>query len=729
MPVILWVLLPILVVHAVLWYRNRRALRFQLLLDVILLLLFAPALGRALVLDPVRCLQSSPPFAAWQWSPDTELQPTQSDLVLQLHPWWEEARRQLREGRVPWIAPHIGGGVPLVGNGQTGLLAPVMLPVWVLGPERGTTVMAVWKVEAAALGTFLLLAVAWRLRFLAAAVGGLAWGIGPFLEGWLLSPLAWSLAALPWVWWLVAAALRRRAGWRGVAAAGVLCGWLMGCGLNPESAAIVVGSALLAGVVLHPRRWPRLAVVAALAAVVAAILAWPALENIAVSSKAQAYRAANPNLAPLPWALREAALEQMLLPAVHGHPGHGTWHGPYPYAAGALGIGGAALALIFAGSVRRRHRRMLAASLAALAVAAVLAFRLPPLDLLLVRLPPLDRMTLPRFGLLVPWGLALWAALAAHGGPAAGLRRRLAWLLPIGLIAAGIAAGWGWGAWSLVLALSAGAAAVASLLLLIRCPRWLPAAVAAELVLLAVGVNPTAAPADEVPRVPVLARLQERCRADPGRVIGLGGVLPPNVAARYGLADLRSFDPLRPWPLARLHALLGAGNPVLPGPLRSAPPRLLGAWSVRYLLTAPEAAATGWETVDEGDGVRVWRNPFWQPEVRLAGRTVELPQEAGWNLLADDPALLTEAVVVPAGTGVVSATERRLEVLRRWPDRLAARVSCNGPCLLVLAQPWAPGWGARVDGERRPVVRTDLAGLGVVCPAGRHEAVLSYQPW
>jgi hypothetical protein len=728
MAVILWALVPILVVHAVLWLRNRGALRFQLLLDIILLVLFGPALSRGLVLDPVRCLQTSPPFAAWHWSPDTTLQPTQSDVVLQFHPWWEEARRQIIRGHLPLLAPHIGGGVPLLAQGQTGFFAPVMAPVWALGPERGTTVMAVWKIEAAALGTFLLLTVAWRLRSWAAAVGALAYGAGPFMMAWLLVPLAWSVAAVPWLWWLLSWVLRGRFRLR-TPVAGLLCGWLVGAGLHPESATIVVGSALLAGLVLHPRRWRRLAVVGAISLATAVVLAWPTLRTIAASSKASAYRATNPNLAPLPWSLRRAALEQMLLPAVHGHPGRGTWHGPYPYAAGALGIGGAALALIVAGGVRRRHRRLLAAALAALGVAAVLAFRLPPLDLLLVRLPPFDRMTLPRFGLLVPWGLSLWAAAAAHGGAAGTLRRRLAWLLPAGLIVAALAACRGWGGWDLALALVAGVAAAAALLLLSPRPRWLAAVVTVELVLLAIGINPTAAPADQTPRPPVLARLQERCKAEPGRIIGLGEVLPPNVAVRYGLADLRSFDPLRPWPLARLHALLGADNPVLPGPVRSAPPHLLGAWSVRYLLTLPDAAAPGWEAVDQGDGIRVWRNPFWQPEVRLAGRTVELPEEAGWNLLADDPAVLTDGVVVAAGTELVSASERRLEVLDRRPDRLVARVTCNGPCLLVLAQPWAPGWRARVDGVRRPVVRADLAGLGVVCPPGRHEAVLAYRPW
>ncbi|NOZ93734.1 MAG: YfhO family protein [Acidobacteria bacterium] len=730
MAVILWSVLPILIVHLALHRWMRRALGFQLLLDLALLVLFGPILARGLVLDPVRCLERSPPFAAWRWDPRTGLQSTQSDLVLQLHPWWEEARRQMLRGRLPLIAPHVGAGTPLLANGQSGVLAPVMAPVWFLGPERGTTVMAVWKVEAAALGTFLLLAAGWRLRLAAAALGGAVWGLAPFTMGWLLSPLAWSLAAMPWIWWMVSSSLRRRAGrWAPMLVGGVL-GAVMGWGINPESAAIVVGSALLAGLILRPRRWRRLVLAAAVAAGVAAVLALPTLRLIGASSKARAYAAANPNLAPVPLAIRALVAGQTILPAALGNPGRGSWAGPYPYAAGALGVGGVAMVLLLAGGAGWRRRRYLLAALAALGVAAVLAFRLPPLDWILVRVPPFDRMTLPRFGMLVPWSLALMAALALDGKPARAWRRFAGWVLAAILLGAG---GWllgrGLGGLDAVCVLSTGVAACLALLLLPSHRHVLPWLAAAELLLLAQGINPAAVPADTLPEPPVLRRLVERAADRPGRICGLGGALPPNLAARYGLADLRSFDPLRPWPLARLHALLGAPDPVLPGPLSSAPPHLLGAWSVRWLVTPAGTPAPGWEPVDRGDGVRVWRNQDWLPEIRVVGRTVETGEEAGWSLLARDPPWLDEAAVVPRGQGSASAGQVSLEVEERSPARILARVDCDGPCLLVAARAWAPGWVARVDGRSAFLVRANMAGLGVVAPAGTHEIELRYHAW
>lgn len=728
MAVALWTLLPLLVIHVILAAWIRRAFPFQLLLDLVLIGLFGTIIVRGLDLNPVRCLETAPPFVSWTWQKDTALQPTQSDVVLQLHPWWAEARRQILAGHFPAIAPHIGGGVPLAANGQCGVLAPVMLPVWVLGPERGTTVMAVWKVEAAGLGMFLFLAVGWRLRRWSAALGGVLWGAGPFILGWLLSPLAWSLAALPWVWWLVAAGLRGRLRWGRVIGGAAALGWFMGAGINPETAAIATGSALLAGFVLHPRRWVRLLLIAGVAASVTIALAFPMVRTIAASSKAKSYAAANPNLGRLPVSMRIAAAEQLLVPMVHGNPGYGTWRGPYPYAAGAIGIGGVGIIALLAGGIRRRHRRYLAAALSVLGLAAILAFRIPPLDGLLVRLPVLRFMTLPRFALLIPWGVSLWAVLAFDGFLAGHRRPRAAWIgaaLLLGLTIVLVGPGSPASVW--LLALTTVAAAIAALMVLSTRPGLLPWIAAAELVVIGFGINPAASPADRLPAPPVLARLEALSAARPGRISGVDGVLPPNIASRYGLADLRSFDPVRPWPLARLHALLGATDPVLPGPLDRAPPHLLGAWSVRYLVTPAKRRAPGWTLVDSGDGIRVWENPFWQPQIRVVGTSVSLPEKEGWRLLAKDPAMLTDGVVLPPGAGQANAAHRSLEVRVATPSRVEAVLTCDGPCLLFVARPWAPGWTATVDGRRATVLRADLAALGVMSPAGRHHVCISYR--
>ena len=186
-----WTLLPLLLLHLWFFRRSRALFRFQLLLDIILTVVIGPALVTVGDLNPVKTLEGSPPFRHTEWSPATTVQPTQGDLVYQFHPWWEETGRQLRRGEFPRIQPGVGGGLPLVANGQTGVWAPVMLPVWLHGPERGTTIMAFWKLELAGLGAFLLFFSAMRLQWAAAAAGGVAWAGTPYLVAWLLVPLAW----------------------------------------------------------------------------------------------------------------------------------------------------------------------------------------------------------------------------------------------------------------------------------------------------------------------------------------------------------------------------------------------------------------------------------------------------------------------------------------------------------------------------------------------------------
>lgn len=730
MAVILTTLVPLLLLHLWLACRSRRALRFQLAVDILLLVVTGPAILRGLDLNPVRMLERIPPYGNWEWSQQTDLQPVQSDVVLQFHPWWEAVRRRLLRGEFPGLEPDIGAGVPLFGNGQCGLAAPQMVAVWALGPEAGTTVMALWKIECAAFGAFLLFAAGLRVRSPGPEVGGVLWAGSPYLIGWLLVPLAWVVALLPWLWWLGLLVVRRRARWPSVVGVGVAWGWTLGSGLHPETAVAVVGSAIVWAVLLHPRRALRPIAAGLIAGVVAVALAWPTLTLIAVSSNLHDARSTHPNAAPLPGGLRGAAVCQLLLPPSQGNPAFGDWSPGYPQPVGALGIGTAGLMILGVAGWGWRRRRVLLGALVVLVGASALALRIFPLDWLLVHVPPISWMTLPRFGVLIPWVLTLTAAVGLEkmtGGRSATARGILI-LVGLGVLAAmawpGLAAG---SRWVVLASLSAGVAVMVLLRTASRMVNWV---VAVELAVLAVGINPTAARTDRLPRPPVLERLILLEKTAPGRVIGLDGVFPPNLSVRYGLGDLRSYDPLRPWPLARLHAVLGTGNPVLAVTLHRAPPRLLGAWSVRWVVSPRGRELPGWEAVDAGDGVQVWRNPQWRPEVRLA-TAVSAPskEEDGWKLLAADSPILPDGVVVPPGSGVDVSVPGDLEVTARDPERIAAVVVSDGLQMLTVARCWLPGWTARIDGRPASVVRANLAGLGVVVPPGRHAVEFVYRPW
>ena len=724
-----WTLVPLLVLH--LWvYRRRRAVfRFQLLLDVVLVSVAGPALLTGSDLNPVSTIQGRPPFRNIAWSAGTGFQPTQGDLVYQFHPWWDEAGRQIRRGELPRIQPGVGAGLPLMANGQTGLWAPVMLPVWLHGPERGTTIMAVWKIELAGLGAFLLMLRAWRLRWAAAAMGGVAWAGTPYLVGWLLVPLAWAVAALPWAWWAAWWLMRRRTPRWGAAAVGIGFGWLMGAGLHPETAAIICGSALLSALILHPRRWWRPVAVGAVAGVVAITLAWPTIGYIGASSRAALSQDGAANRDRMPWSMQRDLVRQIAVPASMGRPGTRDWRPSYPYAPGAAGVGGAVLALLAAGRIRRRWRRLVTAAGVSTTLGLVLLIRIPPLDTMLLRIPPLDHMTVPRFGVLIPWGVIVLAVLALDGALRGHTRSTAVRLVPAAMVAAFALVAAPWRLLPADLALVVLSVAAAVVIGLLRRLPLAPALVAGELALLAVGINPVARVADRLPRPPVIERLIELEAANPSRVIGVDGVLAPNLGSRYGLRDLRASGPLRPEPFARLMGVLGEPPTILGGPLKRLPPGLCGAWGVGLALTPPGRELAGWEReYGDHDGV-VWSNPLLLPEVRVVGTAIPEPDDARELLEVLQVMDFEATALVSRGAPTIDARAISLELWRRTPTRLEAGTECDGPCLLVLAQPWAPGWRSRIDGAPAPLVRTNIAGLGVVVPAGRHAIEFDYRPW
>jgi hypothetical protein len=725
-----WTILPLLILHVWWWRRARALLRFQLILDIVLAVVVGPALLLGADLNPVRCLENNPPFTDWGWSDITRLQPTQSDLVRQIQPWMEETRRHLLSGRLPLNSERIGGGLPLLANGQTGVWAPFNLPVWALGAARGTTVMALWKLELAGLGVFLFLWRRWRLGWSSAATGAVAFAGSAYLMAWLLVPMGWVIALIPWTWWGAQWLLGGRARVGRIFSGGLLAGWLLASGLNPETSAVVIGSAGIAGCIGHPRRWWRIAAAAAVAAVVVLVLAWPTFGYILASSRAEAMAEHNPNLERPSAAIRMQALQQLMVPMSLGHPGRGDWTGGYPYAAAAVGVGGLALGLVASGRVRRRHRGLLWAALACLAVSAVLGYRLPPLDTLLVRLPPLSHMTLPRFVVLVPWSLAVWAAVATDGA-LHGRRLRPLWRMvavAAVLLVALVAVMRGLAAIDIVLVVVTVAATALAAWLLGR-PRWLATLLAVELCLYAVAINPVAAAADRLPTPPLVDRLIELDSGQGGRLIGLNGSLPPNLACRYGLADLRAFDPLRPAPFVDLMTVLGDPDPILGRGLRWAPPRLCGAWAVRHLVTPPDVEAPGWKRIWSDSSGAIWSNPYWLPEVRTVIRTVQRGEVRGWHALTSEELDFATVAVVPPGSPEVRAVRAVLEDIETSSTAVSVRVRCDGPCLLVVARPWAPGWRATVDGVAVHIVRANLAGLGVAVPSGTHTAELRYNPW
>jgi hypothetical protein len=168
--------------------------------------------------------------------------------------------------------------------------------------------------------------------------------------------------------------------------------------------------------------------------------------------------------------------------------------------------------------------------------------------------------------------------------------------------------------------------------------------------------------------------------------------------------------------------------------------RALAASRVGFLLSFTTLDVAGLQEVPALQGfsrppLRVYLVPGAVPRVRLVGRA--LPMPAGRSLaesLSDpgyDPnhAVLIEglaAQVHDEGNG--SDDGGQAVVAGESPERLLIAVSARRPGFVVVADAFAPGWRAMMDGQDVPILRADGLFRAVAVPAGQHEIEMTYRP-
>jgi len=123
------------------------------------------------------------------------------DLFTYFYPYWAEATRALRAGRLPLWNPHLFMGVPLLANSQVGVFYPLNWPLWLLlPPHRSLHWSILLHLWLAATGAYVYARASLRLGRLAAWTGGAALALGGYLGAQVehinqLQALAW----FPWL--------------------------------------------------------------------------------------------------------------------------------------------------------------------------------------------------------------------------------------------------------------------------------------------------------------------------------------------------------------------------------------------------------------------------------------------------------------------------------------------------------------------------------------------------
>lgn len=681
------------------------------------------------------------------------------DPVLQFQPWITLNRSELQAGRLPLWNPYAGCGVPHLANGQSAVFDPFNLLIH-FGPMPAALAwVAALRLWFAGVGAFFL-ARAWGLNVWGRWFAGLVFPFCGFLVVWLLYYDSPTAIWLPWILLTTDRAVRRPS--------------------LPATAqlAVCVGGSLVAG---HVQTGAHLLMAAgglvlwrlALDRQAAgrrrtALLAWGAGTALGVGIAAVQILPLGVYLTKSPvwgerhrehpawWRLtRPRLLESACvgLPYLYGSQRRGQ-----PNLARGLGLdnlnesagsyaGLATLVWLAPLGLLGRRRSEVGFLAVLLAVGAMGAYRIPPVDNLLRALPVIGVTDNRRLTLWVAFALTF---LGAHGMDrlARGTLPSRRWVL-------------GWLAGAVVLSAAAAAVPLNEATIRTRAerryanpageitpevaqlraerqiraaleftPRYLGTA-AAELLLLAalveaarrsgkvrralpvgalgvalvelfgfgMGLNPAIDRSLQNRESPVIARLREGLGTT-RRALGVGEELPPNVLTRFGLADARNYDSIE------LGRSLDWFEPLYEPTDEARSSRRTVSWrTVETALPRLEQAAVA--------AVVAATTP---PKPELFERVERVG--AVWIAWLKSTADWVEAVDPPAA----------VEASRPSAGSIRVELPDGGPRRVIVRETWDPGWSARVDGQPMRIDKYLDTFMSINLDKGARLVELDYAP-
>jgi hypothetical protein len=114
-------------------------------------------------------------------------------------------------------------------------------------------------------------------------------------------------------------------------------------------------------------------------------------------------------------------------------------------------------------------------------------------------------------------------------------------------------------------------------------------------------------------------------------------------------------------------------------------------------------------------------------------------EEDAWNRLIgqigsldgqkmDHPMVILEGVPDGSNLPCLEGGVAQIQVISENSTQTEIQIVTDHPGWLVQADVWYPGWSARVDGRKAPVLRADVLFRAVEVPAGTHKVLIQYQP-
>lgn len=224
--------------------------------------------------------------------------------------------------------------------------------------------------------------------------------------------------------------------------------------------------------------------------------------------------------------------------------------------------------------------------------------------------------------------------------------------------------------------------------------------------------------------------------------------LMPKSASLFRVASIYDYTPQASRAYADFYTWMRIGRATriindwyypMDGPL---PPgfneRLFNLTAARYLLVGHKAEprmghSPTWRVLAQNARWTIYENPRALARARFVARIEVVPEERVLPMLAGgavQPAEVALVVEAPASAfhGQDADASGAVRVVVDEPERLVVRVEATAAGFLFLADQYAPGWEARVNGAPAELLRANHAFRLVEVPAGGSDVVFRYRP-
>jgi hypothetical protein len=220
---------------------------------------------------------------------------------------------------------------------------------------------------------------------------------------------------------------------------------------------------------------------------------------------------------------------------------------------------------------------------------------------------------------------------------------------------------------------------------------------------------------------------------------------PPNLPGCHGLEDAAAYNPLPPARFEEFFAAIepdragktnvtygGAGVGPFHDPASLQHP-LCDLFGIRFILTDVQLPASSGlvdRTPKDSGEFRLWERTTAMPRATFVTNAIVVPDrtERLALLARRDRDVRSEVVLedpaAPAADGAPAAAKVAITV--HADEFVVVSVETDAAGYLRLADPYDPGWIARVDGEPAKVLAADHYLRAVHVPAGRHQVVFEF---